>query len=47
LEIINSISQIKILVERFTNRLDQVEDRLLGFEDKVEEIKHSGKGKNI
>jgi hypothetical protein len=47
LEIINSISQIKILVERFTNRLDHIEDRLLGLEDKVEEIKHSGKGKNI
>jgi hypothetical protein len=47
LEIINSISQIKILVERFTNRVDQVEDRVLGVENKVEEIKHSGKGKNI
>jgi hypothetical protein len=41
----NSINQIKYSVESITNRLDQEEKRISGFESKIKEILHSNTNK--
>jgi hypothetical protein len=41
----NSQSQIKHSFKNLTKRLDQVEDRISGIENKVNELEHSDKDK--
>lgn len=40
----NTINQIKNSVESLTEKMDHMEDRLSGYEDKTEESGHSVKG---
>jgi hypothetical protein len=41
----SSISQIKRAVESLSSRLDKIEDRLLGLNDKADVLEHADKYK--
>jgi hypothetical protein len=42
----SSLSEIKNSVEILTNRLDQVEDRVLGLDDKEDKLEYSDNNNN-